>query len=126
MLCQALVEDWRFTKFLFCLNAITLFDCSRNIRFMIACSVTAEWYFRSSLDRYVWIFGMLCAWVHPKVLVCNASLDPRQVHHPCPTGMPKVCRQSEAIGCIAAHSARMPQGKWPQHQCSLCWPAHLD
>lgn len=41
---------------------------------------------------------------------------------PCPTGMPKVCRQSEAIGRIAAHSARMPQGGWPQHRCSQCWP----
>ena len=25
----------------------------------------AEWYFRSSLDRYVWIHGMLCAFLHP-------------------------------------------------------------
>ena len=25
----------------------------------------AEWYFRSGLDRYVWIYGMLLAWVHP-------------------------------------------------------------
>lgn len=25
-----------------------------------------EWFFRSSLDRYVWIYGMLCAWVHPQ------------------------------------------------------------
>lgn len=69
-----------------------MFDCSHNTRFMIACSVTAEWYFRSSLDRYVWIFGMLCAWVHPKVLVCNASLDPRLVHHPAP----RACRRSAA------------------------------
>ncbi|GAB4818564.1 hypothetical protein N2152v2_005610 [Parachlorella kessleri] len=24
-----------------------------------------EWYFRSSLDRYIWIWGMVCAYVHP-------------------------------------------------------------
>ncbi|KAG2484868.1 hypothetical protein HYH03_016354 [Edaphochlamys debaryana] len=24
-----------------------------------------EWFFRSSLDRYIWIYGMLCAFMHP-------------------------------------------------------------
>lgn len=24
-----------------------------------------EWYFRSGLDRYVWIWGMVCAYIHP-------------------------------------------------------------
>jgi hypothetical protein len=26
-----------------------------------------EWFFRSSLDRYIWIYGMICAFMHPKV-----------------------------------------------------------
>eukprot|EP00959_Pyramimonas_sp_CCMP1952_P469110 9494373-Pyramimonas_sp.AAC.1 len=25
-----------------------------------------EWFFRSGLDRYVWIHGMLCAFCHPR------------------------------------------------------------
>ena len=26
-----------------------------------------EWFFRSGLDRYVWVFGMVCANLHPKI-----------------------------------------------------------
>ena len=27
----------------------------------------SEWFFRSSLDRYIWVYGMACAMVHPMV-----------------------------------------------------------
>ena len=27
----------------------------------------AEWFFRSGLDRYVWIWGMVVAWLHPQI-----------------------------------------------------------
>lgn len=35
----------------------------------------AEWYFRSGLDRYVWIYGMICAYFHPHVSRALDYLD---------------------------------------------------
>lgn len=35
----------------------------------------AEWYFRSGLDRYVWIWGMVLAWVHPHIEAMWAVID---------------------------------------------------
>ena len=37
--------------------------------------VMAEWYFRSSLDRYVWIHGMVCAYLHPWAEARLARID---------------------------------------------------
>ncbi|PRW50849.1 CAS1 domain-containing 1 [Chlorella sorokiniana] len=34
-----------------------------------------EWHFRSSLDRYIWIYGMVCAMLHPKVEAFLKSVD---------------------------------------------------
>ncbi|PNW78612.1 hypothetical protein CHLRE_09g389950v5 [Chlamydomonas reinhardtii] len=34
-----------------------------------------EWYFRSSLDRYIWIYGMLCAFMHPPVAALLKYID---------------------------------------------------
>ena len=39
-----------------------------------ACGL-AEWYFRSSLDRYVWIHGMACAFFHPTAEACLKRID---------------------------------------------------
>jgi hypothetical protein len=37
--------------------------------------VRAEWYFRSGLDRYVWIHGMVCAYAHPYATRALERLD---------------------------------------------------
>ncbi|PSC75701.1 CAS1 domain-containing 1 [Micractinium conductrix] len=37
-----------------------------------------EWFFRSSLDRYIWIYGMICAFVHPKIEKFLQAVDAMQ------------------------------------------------
>ncbi|RNF14751.1 putative CAS1 domain-containing protein 1-like isoform X2 [Trypanosoma conorhini] len=34
-----------------------------------------EWFFRTSLDHYVWIYGMICAYFHPRFDSCLKRLD---------------------------------------------------
>lgn len=34
-----------------------------------------EWFFRSSLDRYIWIYGMLCAYLHPHAAAALTWMD---------------------------------------------------
>lgn len=34
-----------------------------------------EWYFRTGLDRYIWIHGMICAYLHPKFESWLKSVD---------------------------------------------------
>lgn len=34
-----------------------------------------EWYFRTGLDRYIWIYGMVCAYVHPRLESYIQALD---------------------------------------------------
>ena len=36
-----------------------------------------EWYFRSGLDRYVWIYGMVCAFFHPRYEAALKWIDER-------------------------------------------------
>jgi hypothetical protein len=37
-----------------------------------------EWFFRSGLDRYVWIYGMVCAFAHPRYQVFLNWIDKRR------------------------------------------------
>jgi hypothetical protein len=34
-----------------------------------------EWFFRSGLDRYVWIHGMVCAYLHPRFNAALTAID---------------------------------------------------
>ncbi|GBF88415.1 CAS1 domain-containing protein [Raphidocelis subcapitata] len=34
-----------------------------------------EWFFRSSLDRYIWVYGMVCAMLHPMACKFLTSVD---------------------------------------------------
>ena len=34
-----------------------------------------EWYFRTGLDKYIWIYGMICAYLHPKFDAWMKSVD---------------------------------------------------
>jgi len=38
-----------------------------------------EWYFRSSLDRYIWVYGMLCGFAHPYLQAWMQSVDSMSV-----------------------------------------------
>ncbi len=60
----------------------------------------AEWYFRSSLDRYVWIYGMLCAFMHPPV---RRRAGPR-----CTRGVWAACVDPHALGPPDMSHPRMP------------------
>eukprot|EP00882_Tetradesmus_deserticola_P013976 GHRQ01014851.1.p1 GENE.GHRQ01014851.1~~GHRQ01014851.1.p1 ORF type:complete len:153 (-),score=15.28 GHRQ01014851.1:377-835(-) len=58
-------------------SCISYFSCScSTLSFLLFCPVhAAEWYFRSGLDRYVWIWGMVCAYIHPHCVKLLNALE---------------------------------------------------
>lgn len=38
-----------------------------------------EWYFRTGLDKYIWIYGMVCAYVHPRFEAWLKGLETENV-----------------------------------------------
>ena len=66
----------------------------------------AEWYFRSSLDRYVWIHGMLCAYLKPWAEGFLQRIDALNVRAPLLRAQP--ARRGWACSPSAPHSASSP------------------
>jgi N-acetylneuraminate 9-O-acetyltransferase len=54
-----------------------------------------EWHFRSGLDRYVWIYGMICAYAHPRYEAVMKWIDERSLRE----------RMMYQGGIVAASSA---------------------
>ena len=55
-----------------------------------------EWEFRSGLDRYVWIYGMMCAYAHPKYEAFMKWIDDR------PTNRERVMYQGGVVATACA------------------------
>ena len=58
--------------------------------------MSTEWFFRSGLDRYVWIYGMLCAFLHPTAESLLKRLEEAEMHV-----------QAAIKTCLLAGMARM-------------------
>lgn len=57
-----------------------------------------EWYFRSGLDRYVWIWGMVCAYLHPAASKALAAIE----EMPRARGLAVRCGVLAAVGAAFA------------------------
>ncbi len=74
----------------------------------------AEWFFRSSLDRYVWIYGMVCGALHPALQQALYALDTL------PRVTQAALRTTLVAGCLAVgylwyvHVYTLPRNQYNQ------------
>ncbi|GLC34819.1 hypothetical protein PLESTB_001167700 [Pleodorina starrii] len=84
-------HGWLFVKILLCFAFIfvtwdlkpVFYAIWSPLKFLLGYSdprnptddVLHEWYFRSGLDRYIWVYGMLCALMHPTAAAILKFID---------------------------------------------------
>ena len=77
-----------------------------------------EWYFRSSLDRYVWIHGMLFAYLHPSFEAALQRIDKMSTKARL---FIRTVITAGQFGWHAAHAGKIPDAHEDRDSCCVGW-----
>ena len=73
-----------------------------------------EWFFRSGLDRYVWIHGMVCAFFHPRYEAALRWIDEQPAASPRRHPNRRRCRHARRPALVPRRVLRPPETRVQQ------------